>query len=85
MHYYVYVLLCKDENFYIGFTRSIERRLVEHQNGKVFSTKGRLPITLIYYEAHLSKKDALRREKYLKTTSGRKALRLMLRTYLKRG
>ena len=83
--YYVYVLLSlKDKKFYIGFTNDLKRRLKEHNSGKNISTKSRLPLELIYYEAHLSKADAERRERYFKTTKGKSTLRQMLRESLKR-
>jgi putative endonuclease len=82
MHY-VYVLLSlKDEKFYIGFTNDLERRLKEHNSGENISTKSRLPLKLFYYEAHLSKKDAARRERYFKTTKGKSTLKQMLRDSL---
>ncbi len=82
MHY-VYVLLSlKDEKFYIGLTGDLQRRLKEHNTGKNISTKPRLPLKLLYYEAHLSKKDAARRERYFKTTKGKSTLKQMLRDSL---
>ncbi len=81
--YYVYILLSlHDENFYIGLTNDLKRRLSEHKRGKNISTAKRLPLRLIYYEAFISGKDARRREKYFKTTKGKKALKLMLREAL---
>ncbi len=81
--YYVYVLLSlKDNKFYIGFTGDLKRRLKEHNSGKNISTKPRLPLELVYYEAHLSKADAMRREKYFKTTKGKSVFRQMLRKSL---
>jgi len=78
--YYVYVLLSKkDKKFYIGFTRNLKRRIEEHNTGKNISTKGRRPILLVYYECHLDKYDALRRESYFKTSSGKKTLKLIIR------
>jgi len=83
MHY-VYVLLSlKDEKFYIGLTGDLQRRLKEHNTGKNISTKSRLPLKLLYYEAHLSKADAMRRERYFKTTKGKSTLKQMLRDSLK--
>lgn len=65
--YYTYVLKSlKDENMYTGYTNDLKRRFNEHCEGKVESTKNRLPIELIYYEACLSQKDATHREKYSK-------------------
>jgi len=73
--YYVYVLLnLKDKKRYIGFTSNLRRRMKEHNAGRNVSTKSRLPLKLIYYEAHLSKTDAVRREGYFKTTKGKSAL-----------
>ncbi|PIU02379.1 excinuclease ABC subunit C [Candidatus Shapirobacteria bacterium CG09_land_8_20_14_0_10_49_15] len=81
---YVYILKSlKDKKIYTGYTADLRRRLLEHQDGKVKSTKKRLPLNLIYYEAYASKKDALAREKYLK--SGGKAknvLKLQLKNSL---
>lgn len=82
--YYVYILLSeKDNKFYIGFTSDLKRRLNEHNEGRTPSTKSRRPFKLIYYEAHLSKKDAERRESYFKTTKGKATLKQMLRDGLK--
>jgi putative endonuclease len=82
--YCVYVLLSlKDHKFYIGFTGDLRRRIKEHNAGKNISTKPRLPLRLFYYEAHLSKSDAERREQYFKTAKGKATLRLMLRDSLK--
>ncbi len=81
--FYVYVLKSlKDEKFYIGFTKDVKRRINDHNSGKVLSTQIRKPLKLIYYEAHLSQKDALRRETYFKTTKGKTTLRQMLREAL---
>lgn len=81
--FYVYVLLSlKDNKFYIGSTNNLKRRLKEHQNGKNISTSKRLPLKLIYFEGHLSKLDAERREKYFKTTKGKVTLRTIIRDSL---
>ncbi len=81
--FYVYVLLSlKDNHFYIGFSEDIKKRLADHNAGRNTSTKPRRPLELIYYEAHLSKEDAFRREAYFKTTKGKATLKQMLRTTL---
>jgi putative endonuclease len=78
----VYVLKSKkDDNLYIGFTPDIKKRLFKHNSGKVFSTKKRLPIKLIYTEICLNKKDAIQREKYLKTGVGKKFIKQRLKHY----
>ena len=52
-----------------------------HHEGKVFSTKSRLPVTLIYSEACLNKDDAIAREKYLKSGMGKRYLKNRLKEY----
>ena len=82
MHY-VYVLYSlKNKQLYIGYTVDVEKRIKEHSRGKTFSTRSRRPLELVYYEAHLSKEDSLRREKYFKSTKGRTTLRQILRDSL---
>lgn len=83
LKYYVYVLLSEqDGNFYTGYTSNIQGRLKEHNDGLVTSTKGRRPVKLIYWEGCLNQQDATRREKYLKSGSGKIYLRNRLRNYL---
>lgn len=85
MFYYVYILKSiKDGGLYIGYTNNLKRRVEEHINGKVFSTKGRLPITLIYFQGFCSKDDATSSEKYFKTTRGWERIHKMLENSLKR-
>lgn len=83
MFFYVYYLHSKKfDKFYIGTTQNLQKRLKEHNNGSNFSTKAYSPWSIIYYEAHLNKDDAIRKEGYLKTTQGRQAIRRMLRNQL---
>ena len=65
--YYVYVLESKKtKGIYIGCTNNAQKRLSEHNEGKVFTTKKIMPVDLIYYEAFNSKENAFKREKSLK-------------------
>ncbi|OIO18285.1 hypothetical protein AUJ29_00155 [Candidatus Kuenenbacteria bacterium CG1_02_38_13] len=82
MFYYVYVLFGRSNKLYIGRTNDLERRYNEHKQGKVWTTSRMLPVKLIFYEFFLSKNDAVRRERYLKTNKGKSTLKLMLRDYL---
>ena len=73
---YTYVLKSKvDGKFYTGFTGDLKRRLEEHNAGRVASTKRRVPLEVVYYEACRNEKDAVVREKYLKTTYGHRYLK----------
>jgi putative endonuclease len=83
MLYYVYVLQsATDKNFYVGYTNNIKKRIEEHNRGLVISTKKRIPLKLVYLEASLSQNDALVREKYLKTSWGKRYIKNRIRDYL---
>jgi len=80
--FYVYVLKSlNDKGLYIGCTKNLEERLKAHSSGLVKSTKSRLPVELVYYEACLDQSDAFRRERYLKSTYGRRYLQNRLKGY----
>lgn len=81
--YYLYILQSqKDHDFYTGTTSDLKRRLIEHNAGKNFSTAPRTPFKLIYYEAYSLKQDAEDREKYLKTSMGRRVIRKQLKHFI---
>ncbi len=82
MYYYVYILLSeKDNQWYTGYTSDLKERLKLHNEGKVESTKNRRPLKLIYFEGCLNQQDATRREKYLKSGSGKIYIRSRLNKY----
>ena len=81
--FYVYVLQSeKDKKFYTGYTSDLRRRFSEHQSGKTFSTKGRRTFKIVYYEAGIDEEDAKRREKYLKSTWGKRYIKGRIKVYL---
>ena len=66
--YFVYVLYSlKDQGMYIGQTAHLLQRIKQHQTGKVRSTSSRRPFSLVYLESLSTRKEALKREKELKT------------------
>ncbi len=81
--YYVYVLQSElDNKFYTGFTKNLEKRMEEHNSGISRATKGRMPLKLIYYEFCLNLKDAMKRERYLKTTWGKRYIKNRISNYM---
>ena len=68
--YYVYILLCSDNKYYIGFTSNHNKRINEHKKGLSFSTSYRLSFTVKWVGAFQNKEKAIKFEKYLKTGSG---------------
>ena len=82
--FYVYILFSfKDRKLYIGYSEDLKSRAEEHFKGKVRSTKERLPLILIHYEAFTDKKDAKARERFLKSGFGRSQLKKALQNRLK--
>lgn len=78
--FYAYVLWSKkDKKLYVGWTKDLKKRLEKHQLGLVPATKPRRLLKLIFYEAFLTKEDAVLREKYLKTGWGRRHLKQALK------
>ena len=72
----IYVLKSlKDNNFYIGCTSDLEKRLNYHNKGRVRSTKSRIPMILIYSEKYNNKYEAFKVEKFYKTAKGKKVLK----------
>jgi len=75
---YVYIVKCKDNTFYTGFTTDIERRITEHNNGVGSKyTKGRRPVKLVYLEEYDTKGEALSREYEIKTFTRSKKIKLI--------
>ncbi len=85
--YYVVYVIENQLNFswYIGFTTDLKKRIQDHNHGKsTYTHKLKGSWRLIYAELYLVKKDALGREKFLKSGSGRRFLKKQLSNYLKK-
>jgi len=63
MSWYVYMLRCRDNSLYTGYTNDVKRRESVHNTGKGAKyTKSRLPVKLVYFEEYPEKSQALKRE-----------------------
>ncbi len=83
MFSYVYILRSLHvDKFYVGCTNDLKKRLREHNLGKSFATKPRIPFQLVYYEAFPHRLDAETRERFFKTGWGRQYIQRALRHYL---
>ena len=71
--YYVYIIKSRKHSGkqYVGYTLNVEKRVKEHNAGKVPSTKRYRPWRIVVYVAFDNKDRAIKFEKYLKTASGR--------------
>ena len=71
--WFVYILNSKTfDRFYIGLTSNLENRLNSHNSKKVKSTKPFVPWKMIYFEEFETRTDARKREKYFKSSAGRR-------------
>ena len=60
---YTYMVRCKDGSLYTGWTNDLDRRVANHNAGKGAKyTKSHRPVELVYYEAFLTKEEAMSRE-----------------------
>jgi len=70
--FFVYILRSeKNGRYYIGYSDDSERRLTEHNSGKVKSTKAFRPWIKVYTEVFQTEIEAVRRERYLKSMKSR--------------
>lgn len=81
--YFVYIIEDENRKRYIGFTNDIKQRIHDHNSGKGTQTTRRSKSwNIIYLEGYLNKKDALGREKFLKSGAGDRYLKKQLKNYL---
>lgn len=82
-YYYTYVLRSSvDDNYYVGYTKDLNNRIDQHNKGLVKSTCDRRPLKLVYCEACINQQDAIHREKYLKTSYGKRYIKNRIKNYL---
>jgi putative endonuclease len=71
--YTLYILHSKNlDRYYVGYTNDLPRRLSEHNRIKGKYTDTGIPWVVVYTETFNGKKDAMKREKYIKSTKSRK-------------
>ena len=72
---YFYVLYCKDESFYGGYTTDLNRREKEHNTGggaKYTKPITRRPVKMIYAQAFSTRSEATKAEYAFKKQSRKK-------------
>ena len=58
-----------------GHTANIERRLYEHNSGRVPATKNRQPLRILKVKVYTTLNEAKKRKLYWKSGAGRKRLK----------
>jgi len=70
--YYTYAIKSSDKSYiYVGLTNNPERRISEHNNRKERTTRSYAPFKTILIEKNNTRIDARKREKYLKSGTGK--------------
>ena len=79
MHY-VYILQSeRNGRYYIGQTNSLDRRVQQHNEGRVNATKYMRPWVLVYREEYAEGTEARQREWWLKAQKSRLLLEHLIR------
>ena len=74
--FYVYFLKSlKNEDVYIGSCKNVSVRTINHNSGKVKSTKGYRPWKLLGYEEYNTRSEAFKMEHFYKTGRQRELLK----------
>lgn len=77
--YHVYILYSQSiDRFYVGYTNILERRIREHNRKKGKYTDAGLPWELAHIESFEKKKDAMDREKFIKSKKLRKYIEILI-------
>jgi predicted GIY-YIG superfamily endonuclease len=73
--WHVYILKSRESGKrYVGMSQDVNNRIAEHNSGKSKFTSGHKPWELIYSEPYLTSTEARVREKYFKTSAGKRWL-----------
>jgi len=72
MSFHVYIIQSLlDNSFYIGYTKNLEKRIVQHNTAKSGYSSKKKPWILVYRESFDFKSFAIQREKFLKNQKNR--------------
>ncbi|MCU0453929.1 MAG: GIY-YIG nuclease family protein [Bacteroidetes bacterium] len=74
--WFVYVLDSLVRNhLYVGLTNDVDRRFGQHNDGKERTTRPYRPFRLIHVESFATRSEARLREKFLKSSTGKRWIR----------
>ena|SRR6516162_8589344 len=77
----VYVLRSKvTQRYYVGHSKNSWKRLHDHNDGKVRSTKAYRPWEIIYTECYDTKNEAFKREREIKSYKGGEAFKKLIKS-----
>ena len=75
---YTYMVRCRDDSLYTGWTNHLEKRVEDHNSGRGAKyTKSRRPVELVYYEQFETKEEAMRRDWEIKQLTRKQKEKLL--------
>ena len=78
MHWVYILKSIKNGRYYIGCTKNLENRLIEHNSGETKGIRYLIPFELVYKECYNTLPEARKRERYLKSKKSRKYLERLI-------
>ena len=78
----LYILKMSNGQFYIGSTPDLSRRFFEHCEGKVVSTKGKLPVEIVFHREFKTLRDARQAEYKLKSFKNKSIIERIVKDQL---
>jgi len=77
--FFTYVLRSVNHDyFYKGHCQDLNKRLLQHNSGMTESIRPYIPFKIVYYEVYNTEAEAIAREKYFKSSAGRRFLKKIL-------
>ena len=76
--WFVYIIKCVDGSFYTGYTDNLEKRFAKHKSGKGAKyTRSHAPKEIVFFEKHVKKIMALKREREIKNWTREEKLKFL--------
>ena len=73
MSFWMYLLQCADQSYYVGHTDELEKRIQQHEHGELGGyTSTRRPVRVVFTQEFASREEALAAERQIKGWSRRK-------------
>lgn len=80
--WFLYILKCKDNSLYIGYTKNFNKRIIDHNitSTKKYTSKKK-PWKIVYLKNFLTKNEALKEEIRLKKSKNKKYLEWLIKKF----
>ena len=69
----------KNNRYYVGSTKNVQNRLIEHNAGKTRSTRHYIPWKVVFYKSYGNLNKAGKVERKIKKAKSRKIIEMIIR------